>query len=243
MSLESPDFPKMSKIKLKKEYIIGGILLILAIIPSIYFYTRYKEAQSRLANPTQFANDEAKKLVAAVATLMTLPSDETPTVATVNDKEKLKDQPFFANTENGDKVLIYTNAKKAILYRPSINKIIDVAPVNIGPAATGSAQLAPSATPAIAKTKIVLRNGTSVVGLTKKFETELMAIVKNVEVTDRDNAKKKDYEKSLIIDIKGDKSAEVAQLAKELNLIISELPEGEATPASDFLVILGSDKK
>jgi hypothetical protein len=240
MTLEAPELPTFKMPEIKKEYIIGVILLVLAIIPSIYFYTQYQKAQNRLANPTQYAADEAKKLVDAVSKLMTLPTDETPTVATVNDKEKLKNQAFFANTENGDKVLIYTNAKKAILYRPTLNKIIDVAPVNIGPAATASAQPVVSEAP---KMKFVLRNGTSIVGLTKKFESELLAKVRDGEVTDRDNAKKKDYEKSILVDVKGDKAAKAAQLAGDLALTVATLPEGEATPASDFLIILGTDKK
>ena len=62
--------------------------------------------------------------------LIDLPN-ETPTVATVTDSKKLKDQPFFSKVENGDKVLIFTKAKKAILFRPSTNKILDVAPLTI----------------------------------------------------------------------------------------------------------------
>lgn len=62
---------------------------------------------------------------------LTLPSDEQPTVATVSDPNKLKDQPFFAGAEKDDKLLIYTNSKKAIIYRPSTNKIINVGPIAI----------------------------------------------------------------------------------------------------------------
>lgn len=51
--------------------------------------------------------------------------DETPTIATVSDITKLQGQPFFAKAQNGDKVYVYSNAKKAILYRPSENKIIE----------------------------------------------------------------------------------------------------------------------
>ena len=63
--------------------------------------------------------------------LLALPSDEKPTVATITDVEKLKEQVFFKNAMNNDKVLIYTKAKKAILYRPSENKIVEVGAVNI----------------------------------------------------------------------------------------------------------------
>lgn len=246
MSLESSDpVPSFSLPKINTHVVIGIVILVLALIPSIYFYSKYQNAQKRLSNPTQFATDEAKSLVAMVSKLMNLPGEETPTVATVNDKEKLKSQPFFSKSENGDKVLIYTNAKKAILYRPSINKIIDVAPVNIGPAASASAEVTPQGESSKSGTKLkfTILNGTSQAGLTKKYETELLGTVKNAEVIDKDNAVSKIYEKTLLVDVKGSFKEETTALAKELGIQVSTLPSGEATPSGDYLIILGIDKK
>ncbi len=48
-----------------------------------------------------------------------------------------KGQPFFANAQVGDKVLIYYKAKKAILYNPTDNKIVEVGPIS-DPQATGA---------------------------------------------------------------------------------------------------------
>ena len=64
---------------------------------------------------------------------MFLPSDELPTIATVSDPEALQNQSFFIDAKKGDKVLIYSNARKAILYDPIANKIITIAPVNLSP--------------------------------------------------------------------------------------------------------------
>jgi hypothetical protein len=61
---------------------------------------------------------------------MTLPT-EKPTIATVENTKKLTSQAFFKNARNGDKVLMYTQTKKAILYRPSEDKVIEVAYLNI----------------------------------------------------------------------------------------------------------------
>jgi isopentenyl diphosphate isomerase/L-lactate dehydrogenase-like FMN-dependent dehydrogenase len=61
---------------------------------------------------------------------LVLPTNETPTMATVSDPEKLKDQAFFANAKKGDKVLIYANSQKAILYDPESDRIVEVAPIN-----------------------------------------------------------------------------------------------------------------
>jgi len=111
------------------------IALLAAIGVAVYFYLQVAQLKK---NPQQVSQEEVQQLVDKVSKLMVLPEGETPTVATVNDPEKLKDQPFFSKAQVGDKVLIYTNAKKAILYNPATNKIVDVAPVNIGNNATGT---------------------------------------------------------------------------------------------------------
>lgn len=133
----------------RKFFMAAGVatILIIASIPSYYFYNQYKKTQKLLTNPAAASQEEIKQLVKTVSRLIDLPPDEIPTVATVADVEKLKNQPFFARAKTGDKVLIYANAKKAILYDPVANKIIEVSPVNIDQTNTAT----PSATPIIKK--------------------------------------------------------------------------------------------
>ncbi len=117
------------------------LLIVLVLAGGGYFYYQYTQSQNSKNNPSASAQDEVKKLVAEVGKLIELPQGEDPTVATVTDIGKLKDQPFFQKAKNGDKVLIYSGARKAILYDPVAKKVIDIAPLNIG---TGSAQIASS---------------------------------------------------------------------------------------------------
>jgi len=90
-----------------------------------YYYKQYKKIKD---NPQVVSQEETQFVVTELGKLMELP-EGTPSLATVQDKEKLKDQSFFRKAENGDKVLIYADAKQAILYRPSTKKIIEVAPL------------------------------------------------------------------------------------------------------------------
>lgn len=112
------------------------VLLVIAVAVAGVSWSQYQATQKELAdlkkNPQAAAQQETKDLVVRVGQLVALPEGEQPTVATVTDKERLKDQPFFAKAQNGDKVLIFTKAKKAYLYSVSLNKILEVAPVNIG---------------------------------------------------------------------------------------------------------------
>jgi len=121
----------MKFINIDKDKIVTGsvILAVIAIIAAVYFYIQYSNIKT---NPQQVSQQEATDLVARVGKLILLPTDEVPTIATVTDPQPLKNQPFFANAQKGDRVLIYTGAKKAILYNPTENKIVEVAPVNIG---------------------------------------------------------------------------------------------------------------
>lgn len=61
----------------------------------------------------------------ALNKIIVLPN-ELPSIATVTDKEKLTEQPFFQMAENGDKVIIYSQNKRAYLFRPREQKIIDM---------------------------------------------------------------------------------------------------------------------
>jgi len=116
--------------KAKKFIVPGAILLILILgFTTCYFYYQFAKIKQ---DPQKAAREETMKLLARVSQLIVLPEGEEPTIATVTDPEKLKDQPFFAKAKKGYKVLIYTNVKKAILYDPQDNKIIEVSSVNIG---------------------------------------------------------------------------------------------------------------
>jgi hypothetical protein len=115
--------------KAKFSKVIVPLIAIVAIVLSGYFYSQVLALKK---NPQVAAQQETAALVAKVGKLAVLPTGEIPTVATVSDPEALKDQAFFASAQKGDKVLIYAQAKKAFLYSVTLNKILDVAPLNIG---------------------------------------------------------------------------------------------------------------
>lgn len=104
------------------------VLIVLGIGGGVFYYQQYRNLQ---ADPIIEAQKETNRLVSILGKLMELPKNETPTIATISDREKLQDQAFFAEAQNGDVLFAYTNAMKAILYRPSSNKIINTAPINI----------------------------------------------------------------------------------------------------------------
>lgn len=212
------------------------VVLALAAVPSYYFYNKYQKSQALLKNPTEAARQEVQVLTAQVGRYIELPNEE-PTVATVSDKEKLKDQPFFQKAENGDKVLIYTQARKAILYRPATNKIIEVSTVNLGGVA-GSATTSAQVNTTV---KVAIYNGTNTTGLTSKAEKQLKEKIGNLDVVAKENAKKKDYEKTVVVTLSKDKEQETKAIAEFLGVKISSLPEGEAKPEAEILIILGSD--
>lgn len=134
-----PVNPKIRR-KINKRYILFVLILLMVVISisaAINFYIKAQKLESEMQATTV---NETQKIVAEVGKLIVLPESEVPTVATISDVEKLRDQPFFANAKNGDKVLIYTKAGKAILYDPIQKIIVEVAPLNTG---TGSPTKSP----------------------------------------------------------------------------------------------------
>lgn len=225
---------KTAKIPLSRNSIIisvGALILLASLGSSYYFWNQHQKTVKLLENPSQIGKEESKALIDKVGKLIELPK-ETPNIYTVTDVQKLKDQPFFARAENGDKVLIYTQAKKAILYRPSINKVIDVAPINIG---EEQAQNQP--------TRIAIYNGTTTVGLTNIVEKQLKEKLTNIDVVVKENAGSNDYKKTVVVDLSGSKKDIATQIADIVKGELGTLPDDEIEPKdADILVILGATK-
>lgn len=115
-------FERRRKIPMKLVIPSLAVLLVTTIGISFYFYNK--------SSSNDVDQKEIAAVIAVVGELIVLP-DEEPTLATVTDPEKLRDQPFFAKAKIGDKVLLYPIAKKIILYDPEVNKIIEAAVLNI----------------------------------------------------------------------------------------------------------------
>lgn len=184
---------------------------------------------------------ETKLLLEKIGMLYDLPTGETPTIATVSDKSKLQKQAFFAKAENGDKVLIYTDAKKAILYRPSLNKIMEVASLaltqpSVAPQATTQPQ---SGEPTKSKSVTVsILNGTKKAGIATATEKKIREEMSNAEVVEKGDAKF-DYDKTIVIDITGSNKEFAKKMADVFGGSLASLPSGEKIPKGNILVIIG----
>lgn len=127
-----------------------GLLAVVATVAAGFFYYKYQVVNKLLSNNQPVSATEAKQIVDKISKFYNLPKDETPNIASVLDVTKLKDQPFFKDAKNDDKILIYAKAGLAILYRPSENKIINISPVmgaSPTPSATTTASPEPTSTP------------------------------------------------------------------------------------------------
>lgn len=128
-SAEVPAPKKRPKLVMPKvpttilPWLIIGVLCLL----SIFLLVQYNEAQSKLQGGSQhYYEVQTKRL----GKLILLPTSEKPTIVTVKDVSKLSGQKFYANAKNGDITFVYPQLQKAILYRPSNNLIINVAPIS-----------------------------------------------------------------------------------------------------------------
>lgn len=129
----SPDIKqRIWRAWMTSRYAMVAIFLALFLAASTGIFYFFRHIGTLTTDPQEAVAEEKRHIIAAVGKLMFLPEGEEPTVAEVTDLAQLQSQPFFDRATLGDKVLIYTNARKAILYNPDKNKIVDVTPLDMG---------------------------------------------------------------------------------------------------------------
>ncbi len=123
--------------KIATKYLIPGLViiaLVLMVFSGSLYIAKYHPNVLGLSKATDnsptVSPEETEELIKKVSELILLPTNESPNVATVNDLSQVRSQDFFKNAEVGDKILSYSTARKAYLYRPSEHKLIEVGIVN-----------------------------------------------------------------------------------------------------------------
>lgn len=219
----------------KVLFALGTLAVLLLITAAAYFYWQYQQLASQ--NPAK----EIEHITNRLSKFMELPSGAMPTLATVTEKEKLIDQDFFKQAENGDKVLIYLAEGKAILYRPSTGKVIDVAPVRRTDAlATQDGLASPEESPAKTgqRVPISVYNGTTQAGsataLFKKLEEVSFSYTESIIRT----ANRQNYTKTIVIDLDGTHPEQAREVATLIDGSMDTLPEDETPPEGGGLLII-----
>ena len=126
---------------------LGVTVVILLLVSgwSFYNYQKAKQEIKRLSSvegQQQVADKEVQALLDKIKAHMVLPEDEKPTVATISDIDTLvSTQPFFQGAANGDKVLVYSKANKAIIYSPDRDVVVNVGNIQVDTGLVNSSQV------------------------------------------------------------------------------------------------------
>ena len=222
----------------KNKILIGffGLVFLVTLGSAVYFYDQNLKLK---VTSDETAKEDNQKLLSEVGKIIELPSNESPTVAVVSDKEKLSGNVFFKNSQNGDKVLIFAEAKKAILYRPSTKKLIEVANINLADT-NGVVAGSKDENVEAAAVKMSVFNGTKEDNIFQDIEDKLKEQKINAEFVTKRNALRDNYIQTLVVDLTGESSESADQIAKALDGQVGSLPKGETKPVgSDILIIAG----
>jgi len=129
MSTPPPSTEKSAKSKtINFNNALTSFLVLSLVIFSGWSFFGYQQSKkeivklSSLEGQQELAEQKLKTLLEQVKKHMLLPEEE-PVVATISDVDALiADNQFFEGASNGDKVIVYTEAKQAIVYSPEMLK-------------------------------------------------------------------------------------------------------------------------
>lgn len=130
--LRIPTFVRAHQREIAMASAALAIVIALGLVAARYVRWR---AQGSAAEPIQA---ELGKVVDKVRRHVLLPQGEEPTIAVVSDIGPLRSQPFFAEARLGDYVLVYPKARRAVLYDPQADLVVNMAPLADGAAAPPS---------------------------------------------------------------------------------------------------------
>lgn len=216
----------------RRSFLIVLALLCVVTLVGIVVATRFLEK-----TPEEQAEGDAAALTHKVSQLYELPEDELPTVATVTDPKKLEDQSFFAKAVVGDKFLLFAKAKVAILYRPSIHKLIAVTPYAINEQGQETMPAVPESI------HVLIYNGNGIPGSAEKMKITLEELDNSQYVVSTQNASRTTYANTIVYGVSQTHTENVAMIAQLFNAtIVNEAPNEQILDDTDIVIVIGNDR-
>lgn len=259
---------KGKNIKIKNLITIVAAVVFLCSIGYLgfYYYKTQKELSAYKESSQAVAIKEMNELIKKVGKLTLLPQNETPTVATIADAFRLKGQKFFSQVEDGDKLIIYKNSQRIILYRPSLNKIIETSQISVndlentipktdssGDVAGESVMMIDGSAETVLKepekvepqkpAKLAIYNGTLYIeGLATKVGAYLVKEIPGnaISVEILKNADEI-YDETIVIDVTQKYNGIAKQIKEKLSAKLEEKPGEVEFPDVDIVIIAGTD--
>ena len=107
---------------------IAPIFVFAAVLIGLGIW-KYLDQQNQitaLKDPKQASLAATEQLITDVSKVAVMPKDEQPIIREISELESLANQPFYNDAQIGDRVLVFSKAKKAILYRPSTGQVVSI---------------------------------------------------------------------------------------------------------------------
>src|SRR5262245_20260942 len=103
-----------------------SVLMVIAVIGGLFVYWQYRKTLDK--NPEA----EQQRWTSELGSVMIMPT-EKPMITTVLDKTKLNNKTLSEQAQNGDRLYIFSRAKRVVLYRPTLKKVVNILIIQTNP--------------------------------------------------------------------------------------------------------------
>jgi hypothetical protein len=209
----------------RQTWVVGGIVAVLVLAIGILGWKYYELKK----DPSAGSKAASAKVLKQVGKLYELPTDEEPTIAKIQDRNKLADQAFYSNARNGDYVLVYSKNKLAIIYREKTQRLVNVGPVNFVSGDQTS------------KPVVAVLNGSGSNDRLNDTLSTLGSMSSQLTASSQGDAKSS-VPKTVVVDVSGQNSSVASAVAQKLGGSVGNLPSGETAPnGASIVVIIGQN--
>jgi hypothetical protein len=113
--------------QIKKLALVAALLFLTVFMIRVIQDRNSLQEQLSVNSPQAQSQEEAEELVRQISVFVELPANEVPRLITVTDSQKTIEQyPALSDLKDGDKMLLYPNSRKLVVYRPATKKVVTV---------------------------------------------------------------------------------------------------------------------